>query len=50
MFVFPARRDAALPPEFVEFTDVPEEPITMSPEEIGARRDGWLEAWTELVR
>jgi thiamine transport system substrate-binding protein len=50
MFVFPARRDASLPREFIEFTEVPADPITMSPDEIGERRDEWIKAWTELVR
>ncbi len=50
MFVFPARSDANLPAEFVEFTEVPADPITMAPDEIGAGRDEWIKAWTELVR
>jgi len=50
MFVFPARSDTPLPVEFVEFTSVPAEPVTMSPTEIGANRDEWIKAWTELVR
>jgi thiamine transport system substrate-binding protein len=49
MFVFPARRDAELPPVFVEHALVPERPLRMDPEEIGANRDEWIEQWSDLV-
>ena len=39
-----------LPPEFVEYTEVPADPLTLDIAEIGAGRDGWIKAWTELVR
>ncbi|MGI9609360.1 MAG: thiamine ABC transporter substrate-binding protein [Acidimicrobiia bacterium] len=50
MFVFPVLSTAQLPPEFVQYTSVPDNPLTMTIEEIGAGRDDWIRAWTELVR
>lgn len=49
MFVFPANENAELPAEFVEFGDIAESPADISPEEIDANRDVWIEAWTEVV-
>lgn len=49
MFVFPANADAALPPEFVEFTVVPEAPATLEPGVIDANRSRWIEEWIEVV-
>lgn len=49
MFVFPVRGDAELPEVFVEHTELPEDPIELSPEEIGAERDRWIDEWTETV-
>ena len=50
MFVFPARADAALPPEFVEHTQIPESPASLHPDDIDANRDRWIEDWTEIMR
>jgi thiamine transport system substrate-binding protein len=49
MFVFPARTDAALPPEFERFAVVPEEPLELPPEEIEENRERWVDEWTEIV-
>lgn len=49
MFVFPARTDVELPPEFVEYTVVPEDPVTMDPATIDANREDWIEQWTRTV-
>lgn len=49
MFVFPANTGAALPPEFVEFTTIPDAPASIDPAEIDANRDEWIETWTEVV-
>jgi thiamine transport system substrate-binding protein len=49
MFVFPARRDAALPPEFEKFAVVPERPLELAPEEIEANRERWVDEWTDIV-
>lgn len=48
-FVFPANQDVALPPEFVEFTVIPEDPITLDPAEIDANRESWIDEWTRIV-
>lgn len=49
MFVFPVHRGAALPPEFVEFAVVPEDPLELPPERIDANRDRWVKEWTRIV-
>jgi thiamine transport system substrate-binding protein len=49
MFVYPVRTDAALPDLFKQFAPVPEQPITVSPEQIDQNREGWLDAWTRTV-
>ncbi len=49
MFVFPARTDVELPPEFVEYTVVPDDPVTMDPATIDANREDWIEQWTRTV-
>ena len=49
MFVFPAASDAELPAEFVEFSDLPAEPLSIDPTEIDTNRDRWIEEWTSIV-
>ena len=49
MFVFPARRDAALPPEFEQFAVVPEQPLELAPEAIEQNRERWVDEWTDIV-
>ncbi|MBY5162488.1 thiamine ABC transporter substrate-binding protein [Salsipaludibacter albus] len=49
MFVFPARTDVELPPEFVEYSAVPDDPITMDPATIDDRREELVQRWTEIV-
>ena len=49
MFVFPARLDAALPPEFERFAVVPKHPLELAPEEIEANRERWVDEWTDIV-
>lgn len=49
MFVFPARTNVQLPPEFVEFAEIPADPITLTPEEIAEVRDDLVARWTEIV-
>jgi thiamine transport system substrate-binding protein len=50
MFVFPANRNAALPEEFVDHATVPETTRTLDPAAIAARRNEWINTWTEVVR
>lgn len=49
MFVFPLNPQAQLPQVFQDYAAVPENPVTLSPQEIEAGRDEWIEAWTETV-
>jgi thiamine transport system substrate-binding protein len=50
MFVFPARTDAALPPEFIAHAEIPDSPATLDPAVIDANRERWIEEWTEIMR
>jgi thiamine transport system substrate-binding protein len=50
MFVFPANTNAVLPPEFVEYTTLPPDPVTMDQDRIAQNRERWLDEWLELVR
>jgi thiamine transport system substrate-binding protein len=49
MFLFPARSDAALPPEFERFAVVPKHPLELPPAEIEANRERWVDEWTDIV-
>jgi len=49
MFVFPARRDVALPPAFVRYAVVPEHPLELTPAEIDRNRERWVDEWTDIV-
>jgi thiamine transport system substrate-binding protein len=42
-------RDAALPPEFERYAAVPASPLELSPAEIGANREQWVDTWTRIV-
>ena len=50
MFVFPARADADLPPEFVAHTEIPPTPASLPPDVIDSNRERWIEEWTEIMR
>src|SRR6266545_3770411 len=49
MFVYPIDPNATLPDEFLKYAQAPEQPAVLSPEEIAARRDQWIQAWTDTV-
>jgi thiamine transport system substrate-binding protein len=49
MFVFPARTGVELPPEFVEYAVVPDEPISLDPAFIAEQREDLVARWTEVV-
>jgi thiamine transport system substrate-binding protein len=49
MFVYPVNPNAMLPEEFVKYAQAPEQTATLSPEEIAANRDRWIQAWTDAV-
>ncbi len=48
MFVYPARTDVELPPEFAVAPTI-EDPITMDPVTIHENRDAWTSEWREIV-
>lgn len=50
MFVFPAVESAALPQVFVENVAVPEQTVTIPPDEIEANRERWIAEWTDVFR
>ena len=50
MFVYPVVNGAELPADFVSQSQVPTEVSTLSPEEIAANRNAYLEAWTEIMQ
>ena len=49
MFVYPVNPTAALPEEFVKYAQIPEQPASLSPDEIAANRDRWIQEWTDIV-
>lgn len=49
MWVYPARAETPLPEVFQRFAEVPAEPATVSPAQIEANRERWLQAWTDVV-
>ncbi len=50
MYVYPVNPSAALPEAFVKYAQVPKQTATISPEEIAANRDKWIQAWTDAVK
>ncbi|MBN2548438.1 MAG: thiamine ABC transporter substrate-binding protein [Anaerolineales bacterium] len=49
MFVFPVNPNAQLSNAFVKYLDVPQKTAVITPQEIAANREKWLQAWTEAV-
>ena len=49
MFVFPVNENAQLQAEFVDYLAIPEQPAIVSPADIAAHREEWIQAWTETV-
>ena len=48
-FVYPVRRDVALPDAFVRWAARPADPIRLDAGAVSANRSAWLERWTDLV-
>ena len=48
MFVYPVNENAALP-DFWRFAEEPAVPSDIGPEEIGEKREAWIEAWTQVM-
>ncbi len=49
MFVYPVNPNAALPDEFLEFAQAPEQTAELPTSEIAANRDRWIQEWTNAV-
>jgi thiamine transport system substrate-binding protein len=49
MFVHPVNPAAELPDVFVQHAETAEDPYELPAEDIGAHRDEWIDAWTDLV-
>jgi thiamine transport system substrate-binding protein len=49
MFVYPVNPQAELPPEFVKYAQVSEQPASLTPSEIASHREEWIAAWVEVV-
>jgi thiamine transport system substrate-binding protein len=50
MYVYPVTDDAVLPEAFTKFSVVVDDPLMLSPEEVGEHRDAWIEEWTDIFR
>jgi thiamine transport system substrate-binding protein len=48
MFVYPVNKNAETP-DFFKFAGVPTAPADISAQEIGEKRERWIQAWTEVV-
>jgi thiamine transport system substrate-binding protein len=49
MYVFPVNSKAPLNDTFQKYLAIPEKPAVVSPTDIAANRDPWIEAWTQAV-
>ena len=49
MFVFPVIANAELPPLFQELAEIPEMPASLDADRIEARREDWIQAWSEAM-
>jgi thiamine transport system substrate-binding protein len=49
MFVFPVNQQAQLDERFSQFLVIPDQPASLPYEEIAAKRETWIQAWTEIV-
>ncbi len=49
MFMYPVSQKAELPAEFIEHSQLTENPLSLEPAEIEAKRKEWTERWVEIV-
>ncbi|MFN8412161.1 MAG: thiamine ABC transporter substrate-binding protein [Anaerolineales bacterium] len=50
MFVYPVNKNATLPDVFLKELQTPSTPALITPDEIAANRDAWIEAWTKEMK
>ena len=48
-FVWPINRTASVPKEFLDYSLRPENPLSIDPATIAARRAEWLDEFSEIV-
>lgn len=49
MFMFPANKNARLPDVFLKHARSADKPVALDAGDISAKREAWIEAWTEVV-
>jgi thiamine transport system substrate-binding protein len=49
MFVFPVNENVVLPEVFLKFSQIPDQPAQLDPEQIATHREKWITAWDEVV-
>ena len=49
LFVYPARTEAAVPPEFTEYAVRPKQPLTVPPADIEQHSKEWISTWTDIT-
>jgi thiamine transport system substrate-binding protein len=49
MFVFPVNSNAELDETFVNYLSIPDKTASISPADITAKREKWINDWTEAV-
>ena len=49
MFVYPVNPKAALPDVYVKYSQIPQEPALVNPQDIAANRDKWISDWSEAI-
>ena len=49
MFMFPVLPETAIPDAFQKTVELPEQPASLPPGLIAAKRDAWINAWTNLM-
>ena len=49
MFVYPVVSGVALPPEFLEFAEIPREPAAIDAARVTEHLERWLDEWTDTV-
>ncbi len=49
MWVYPANSKAAVGKLFEQWAEIPTDPVRLSPDDIAAHRERWIEAWTDVM-
>jgi len=49
MFVYPVLPNITLPDAFIKYAKSASQPAVLSPDEIAANRDAWIQAWNNVV-